>query len=140
MYIKTRYLQRTSSNYTNGIIASVLLLTLLVVVLSDGVLFDLAECSLLIEVLTLVNVLVISTLLISSVSTYTDREQTIQQVIISYMIWSIDECKRSIWKSSISNNSPQLLFQNSTLLLKFIYCFPEKSERRDATQKKYNQL
>ncbi len=106
MYIKTRYLQRTSSNYTNSIIASVLLLTLLVVVLSDGVLFDLAECSLLIEVLTLVNVLVISTLLISSVSTYTDREQTIQQVIISYMIWSIDECKRSIWKSSISNNSP----------------------------------
>ncbi|WP_258098125.1 hypothetical protein [Marinoscillum pacificum] len=106
MYIKTRYLQRTRINYTYSIIASVLLLSLLVVVLSDGVLFELAECSLAIEVLTLINVLVVSTLLISSVTTYTDNEQIVQQVTISFMIWSTDRCRRPIWKSSISNNSP----------------------------------
>lgn len=106
MYTKTRYLQRTSSNYTNSIIASVMLLTLLVVVLSDGILFELAECSLLVEVLTLINVLVLSTLLLNSVSSHIVREQTIYQSIVSYMIWSVNNTKRSIWKSSICNNSP----------------------------------
>ncbi|MAE87485.1 MAG: hypothetical protein CMB80_32425 [Flammeovirgaceae bacterium] len=106
MYIKTRYLQRTSSNYTNSILAAILLLTLIIIVLSDGIVFDLAECSFVIEVLTLVNVIVFSTLLINSVSTHIQREQIIQQAVISFVIWSIDTSKRSMWKSSICNNSP----------------------------------
>ena len=83
MYIKTRYLQRTSSNYTNSILAAILLLTLIIIVLSDGIVFDLAECSFVIEVLTLVNVIVFSTLLINSVSTHIQREQIIQQAAMA---------------------------------------------------------
>ncbi len=106
MYIRTKYLRKTSSNYTNSIIAAAILIVMVLVELCDGVVFDLAECSILIEMLTLVNVVLVSTLLIRSVSTYSKQEHFFGQMRIIFLIRGSEKFLNKILKGPIRINAP----------------------------------
>ena len=83
-----------------------LLLLMLFVELSDGLIFDLAECSLLMEVLTLVNVVVVSTLLIASVTRCAKHEQTFGQLRVAITNSAPTLFSSRILKSPIFINAP----------------------------------
>lgn len=99
------HLQQTSKK-TRNLIAAALVLLMLIIELSDGLLIDLAECSLLLEVLTLLNVVLVTTILINSIDAWGNKEHFIKVHVTSFAIWSIVCPKRKLLDHYISINSP----------------------------------